>query len=132
MGIRALIRRCDKTGDICDDAVTGPKIGPDSINDKDHDHIDPAWEQTGCESKFYVDSPGWLTRPVIFPAAFPSVPNFLLASISNTNPCMPSGLKAFVYPCNLTAAGFVMNLDVNASCAVVSAYVDVCWMVRRT
>lgn len=130
MGIRALIRRCAKKGDICDDAVTGSKIGPDSINDVDHDHIDPAWEQTGCVTGISAGTPGFQTRNVVFPAAFPSVPNFLLASISNTNPCQPSGLKALVYPCNLTNVGFTMNVDINASC-IVPATVDVCWLARR-
>jgi len=141
MGLRALILRCKVTGDICngaittakikDDAVTAPKIGPDSINDKDHDHIDPAWEQAGCETGFSAGTTGFQTRDVVFPAAFPSIPNFLLASVSNTNPCQPSGLFAFVHPCNRTAAGFTMNVDINVACVLPSSYIDVCWMARR-
>ena len=130
MGLRTLIRRCDKTGDICDDAVTGPKIGPNSINNMEHDHIDPAWEQTGCVTGISAGTPGFQTRNVVFPAAFQSIPNFLLASISNTDPCMPSGLEALVYPCDRTEAGFTLHVDINVSC-VVPASVDVCWMARR-
>jgi len=118
MGLRALVRRCTKASDLCENSIG-------------KDQIDPNWEQVGCETGIPADSPGWQTRNVTFPEAFALAPNFLLASISNTNPCVPSGLKAFVYPCDITVAGFTMNVDINISCAVSSTTIDVCYLARR-
>ena len=138
---------CVTTPQICDDAVTtpkilddnvtAPKIAPDSINDMDHDHIDPDWSQWGGLSAITVDAKGWSTRPVVFPAAFPSIPNWLLTSIKGAHSpgpstlCQPSGLKVFLVPCNITTAGFLMNIDVNVSCAIPGATIDVSWLARR-
>ena len=125
------------TPKILDDNVTAPKIGPDSINDMDHDHIDPDWSQWGGLSAIAVDAKGWFQREVTFPAAFPSIPNWLLASVKRADTpgpsylCQPSGLKVFLVPCNITAAGFRLNIDVNASCNIVDSTIDVSWIARR-
>jgi len=138
---------CVTTPQICDDAVTTPKIlddnvtatkiGPDSINDMDHDHIDPDWSQWGGLSGIVVDTKGWFVRDVTFPEAFSSAPNWLLTSVKRAmSPgpsalCQPSGLKVFLVPCNITTVGFTLNTDVNVSCAISGATIDVSYIARR-
>ncbi len=139
---------CVTTVQICDDAVTTPKIlddnvtaakiGPDSINDMDHDHIDPDWSQWGGLSAIRVSAKGWSTMAVTFPAAFPSIPNWLLTSVKSAHTipgpsylCQPSGLEVFLFPCNITTAGFLLNINVTASCAIVNSLIDVSWIARR-
>jgi len=108
MALRALIRRAMGAGDV-----------------------DTAWEQTGRVTSIPVDSAGWQRRAVSFPAAFPSAPNFILTSIYRSSPGQPSGLKVFLHPSAITTAGFNLNIDVNASCTISGAYIDVCWLARR-
>lgn len=136
MVLDAIVKRAKNLLDL-EGCVKPDQICPDSINDMDHDHIDPDWSQWGGLSAIAVDAKGWFTRPVVFPAAFPSIPNWLLTSIKGAHSpgpstlCQPSGLKVFLVPCNITTAGFTLNIDVNASCTIAGATIDVSWIARR-
>ena len=97
--------------------------------------LDPAYEQCGGVTGIAVDEPGWSSRAVTFPQAFNSIPNWLLTSILRaqhmaSSLCQPSGLKVFLFPCNITTTGFTLNVDVNVSCSVSSSTIDVSWLAR--
>ncbi len=97
--------------------------------------LDPAFEQCGGITSVHVDSEGWYARAITFPQAFASAPNFLLTSVTRARHmasalCQPSGLKVFLFPCNITTTGFTLNVDVNVSCSVSSSTIDVSWLAR--